>query len=259
MKIGFFDSGVGGLTVLQQALQTLPEEEYIYYADTDHVPYGTKPKEEIIRYVDEAVDFLVGKGVKAVVIACNTATSVAIEYIREKYKLPILGMEPAVKPAVQKCPDKRVLIAATPLTIREDKLKNLLKQVDGEHKTDLLALPDLVLFAEAGCFDRPEVGEYLKRELSAFELKNYSNFVLGCTHFNYFKDTLRSLLPDRIEFIDGISGTINHLKVILERNGPIKKESLRVEYYISGKLVTETEKLKFFDGLLKRAEAMARY
>lgn len=259
MKIGFFDSGIGGLTVLQQAMETLPEEDYIYYADTEHVPYGTKPKEEIIRYVDEAVGFLVEKGVKAIVIACNTATSVAIESVRAKYQIPILGMEPAVKPAVERCPNKRVIIAATPLTIKEDKLKNLLEQVDGEHKTDLLALPGLVLFAESGCFVDKKVEDYLKKELSAFELKNYSNFVLGCTHFNYFKDTLRKLLPVRVEFIDGTNGTVNHLKAILERNGQLEHGSSNVEYYISGKPVTDLKRLSFFDCLLKRAEAMARY
>src|SRR3712207_7121702 len=88
MKIGVFDSGIGGLSVLHQAMQMLPQENFIYYADIDHVPYGTKTKEEILKYSSEAVDFLVQKGVKAIVIACNTATSAAIQELREKYTLP---------------------------------------------------------------------------------------------------------------------------------------------------------------------------
>lgn len=251
--IGFLDSGMGGLNVLQQAMIRLPEEDYIYYADTDHVPYGTKTKEEIIGYVDEAVSFLVAKGVKAIVIACNTATSVAIDYIRKKYPLPVVGMEPAVKPAVKICQNGRVMIAATPLTIKEEKLKNLLEQVDGEHRTDLLPLPRLVLFAEEGKFSGKEVEHYLRGELARYDMSEYSTFVLGCTHFNYFKDTLRKLIPEQVEFIDGISGTINHLKDILQKNSLLGRGSSRVEYYVTGKPVTEKRKLKVYEEYLKRA------
>ncbi len=253
MKIGFMDSGMGGLTVLQQAMLQLPEEDYIYYADTDHVPYGTKTKEEIIGYVDEAVTFLVGMGVKAIVIACNTATSVAIDYIRKKFPLPVLGMEPAVKPAVKICQNGRVMIAATPLTIKEEKLKNLLEQVDGEHRTDLLPLPKLVLFAETGRFTGKDVELYLRGELARYDMSEYSTFVLGCTHFNYFKDTLRGIIPEQVEFIDGINGTVNHLKDILQKNDLLGGGSSKVEYYMTGRLVTEKRRLKAFDQLLKRA------
>ena len=251
--IGLLDSGMGGLNVLHQAMTLLPEEDYIYYADTDHVPYGTKTKEEIIRYVDEAVTFLVDKGVKAIVIACNTATSVAIDFIRKKYPLPILGMEPAVKPAVKICQNGRVMIAATPLTIKEEKLKNLLEQVDGEHRTDLLALPRLVLFAEKGKFSGKEVEHYLRGELAPYDMTEYSTFVLGCTHFNYFKDTLRKLMPEQVEFIDGISGTIKHLKDILQKDSLLGGGSSRVEYYVTGRLVTDKKKLKVYEEFLKRA------
>lgn len=101
MKIGIFDSGIGGLSVLHQAMITMPEADYIFYADVDNVPYGEKTKEEVRKLVDHAVGFLVDKGCQAIVLACNTATSAAISYLREKYKLPIIGIEPAVKPAVE--------------------------------------------------------------------------------------------------------------------------------------------------------------
>ena len=143
MKIGIFDSGIGGLTVLRQAMRSLPKEQYLFFADTAHVPYGTKTKEEILSYVDSAVNFMAEKGVKAIVIACNTATSAAIGYLRAKYSIPILGMEPAVKPAVQRNRGKRVMVIATPVTVREEKLKNLLAAVDKDHVVDLLALPEL--------------------------------------------------------------------------------------------------------------------
>ena len=154
VRIAFFDSGIGGLTVLHQAIKQMPQEDYLYYADTDHVPYGRKTKEEIRQYVQEAVDFIATQDVKALVVACNTATSVAIQSLRARYSFPILGMEPAVKPAVRNAViSKRVLVTATPVTLREQKLQDLLFQVDQNHKTDLLPLPKLVELAERGCFE----------------------------------------------------------------------------------------------------------
>ena len=122
MKIGFYDSGIGGLSVLQTAMEMLPNEEFIYYADTDHVPYGEKSNDEILAFARRAVDFLIAKDAKAIVIACNTATSVAAKYLRAVHTLPIIGMEPAVKPAVEEKNHKRILVSATPVTIREKKL-----------------------------------------------------------------------------------------------------------------------------------------
>ncbi len=259
MKIGIFDSGIGGLTVLHQALLTLPKEDYIYYADTDHVPYGTKTRDEIIGYVDRAVDFLIGKGVKAIVIACNTATSTAADYVRSKYRLPILGMEPAVKPAVAKSNGKRVMVIATPVTVREEKLRNLIQQVDDEHRVDLLALPGLVKFAEAGQFEGAEVEEYLRKELESYELGHYSALILGCTHFNYYKDTYRRIFPSEVVFVDGSEGTVNHLKRTLEERRLLEKNHGSVEYYTSGRLVYREEELEKLAMLHERLDKMKRY
>ena len=127
--IGVFDSGIGGLTVLKKIVEILPDEKYIYYADTDNVPYGTKPKEEVKEYINQAVNFLISKNVKAIVIACNTATSIAVKELRENYTLPIIGIEPAAKPAVENRGEKRVLIMATPTTIKEEKLKFFIRKI----------------------------------------------------------------------------------------------------------------------------------
>lgn len=259
MKIGIFDSGIGGLTVLHQAMLTLPKEDFIYYADTDNVPYGTKSRDEIIGYVDRAVEFLVKKGVKAIVIACNTATSAAIDYIRGKYSLPVLGMEPAVKPAVERCNGKRVMVIATPLTVKEEKLHNLIQQVDDEHIVDLLSMPGLVTFAEGGLFDSPRVEEYLRKELAGYELDNYSALILGCTHFNYFKDTYRRIFPENVAFIDGSVGTVNHLKHILEDKGLLEENQGMVEYYVSGRQITDNSQLQQMKLLHERLELMLQY
>jgi glutamate racemase len=158
MTIGFFDSGVGGLTVLAEALRQLPEENYIYYADTEHVPYGIRNKDEVRRFVLQAVDFMAAQNIKALVVACNTATSIAINNLRQKYDFPVLGMEPAVKPAVEKNGTqkglKRVLVAATQLTLREQKYQDLVSRVDQDHIVDGIALPELVEYAENFVFSQ---------------------------------------------------------------------------------------------------------
>lgn len=256
MNIGIFDSGIGGMTLLHQAMITLPKENFIFYADTDHVPYGTKTKEQVIGFVDEVMQFMIAHNCKAVVIACNTATSVAAEIMREKYEIPIIGIEPAVKPAVEQSAGKRVMVVATPLTIQEEKLKNLVKKVDDAHLVDLLALPRLVSFAEQGEFDTPQVEEYLRENLSTFSMEEYGELVLGCTHFNYFKNSFRKLLPSHVRMIDGSTGTVNQLKRILESRGQLEENEGSVRYFSSGREWTKEQDLKRIEMLHKRLEYM---
>lgn len=123
MNIGIFDSGIGGMTLLHQALVMLPDESYIFYADTDNAPYGTKSREQVIALVDDVMRFMTMHDCKAVVIACNTATAAAAEIMRQKYPVPIIGIEPAVKPAIKESHGKRVIVAATPLTVRRKNSK----------------------------------------------------------------------------------------------------------------------------------------
>lgn len=218
MSIGIFDSGVGGITVLKEALKLLPFEDYIYYADTLHVPYGTKSKEEIKEYIFEAAEFLAQQGIKILVVACNTATSIAVRELRLKYDFPVVGMEPAVKPAVEKNgkSNKRVLVTATPLTLKEEKFQNLISKLDNEHIVDVLPLPGLVEFAEKLEFSEQVIIPYLNKELSTFNMNEYGTVVLGCTHFPLFKSILKKILPLHVDVIDGNIGTVKHMKSILE-------------------------------------------
>ena len=250
-SIGFFDSGISGITVLHEALKLLPGEDYIYYADTLNAPYGTRDKHEVKKLVADAVDFIVSKNVKAVVIACNTATSVAVEDLRRIYSIPVIGMEPAVKPAVEKNGrlHRRVIVTATPLTLKEEKLKNLIDRIDSGHIVELLPLPELVRFAENYQFNEQDVREYLETEFSRFDLQQFGTVVLGCTHFIYFKNILRNLLPAHIDIIDGNSGTVNNLKRILGNRDELGGGSGRVEYYRSGFPVTDAPDLERIDSL----------
>lgn len=262
MKIGILDSGIGGVSVLHEALRRLPDEEYIFYADVDHVPYGLKKPEEIRGYVDHIVKTLISMDVSAIVIACNTATAVAADYVRGKYNIPIIGMEPAVKPAVKMAEgsEGRVLVMATPVTIRENKLHNLILKVDKAHKVDLLPMPDFVKYAERGIFDAPEVDDYIAEQLKDYDSSVYTEVVLGCTHFNYFKPAIKKAFrPDTI-IMDGNEGTVNHLAEVLGLEKTIDKVKYEgVIYLESGRIVPEEIVQTKYDTLHKRLEYVYEY
>ena len=255
MKIGIFDSGIGGLSVLPAARRALPAADILYYADEKHVPYGEKTPEEILAYSMEAVDFLVSMGVGAVVVACNTATSVAVNALREKYEspeigIPIIGMEPAVKRALDTCATGRILVAATPVTVKGQKLKLLVDRYDINKLTDSLPMPNLVRLAEGELFGGKEADEYIERELSCLDLSQYSALVLGCTHFNYFKDSFRRVLPNNVSIVDGVDGTVRRL---VSRLPSYEDGSGSTEFFISGEKAENRER---FLRLLSRLEKM---
>lgn len=254
MKIAFFDSGVGGLTVLKTAIELLPSEDYIYYADIDNVPYGTKSLDEVRKLTLDAVEFLVDKDIDALVVACNTATSAAVKILRRKYDFPVVGMEPAVKPAVNglKSDSKRILAAGTPLTLKEYKFKSLVKKIHGEGIVDNLPLPGLVELAEKGIFDGIEVETYIKKAFAGYDIDKYSYLVLGCTHFIYYKQILKKMLP-AISIIDGNIGTIKYLKTLINNNKDIGKGNGSIDIYLSGRLIKNSEK-EYYMKIINRME-----
>ena len=254
MKIGIFDSGIGGLSIVPAVRRALPSADIIYYADVKNVPYGEKKPSEILEYSITAADFLVSRGAEAVVVACNTATSVAVAALREKYEapdvnIPIIGMEPAVKKALDTCHGGRVLVAATPVTVKGKKLRDLVDRYDVGRRTDARPMPKLVHLAEAEDFDAEE---YIKTELSGFDMSKYSALVLGCTHFNYFKDSFRRVLPSETMIVDGVEGTVRRLvSRIPESTGGEGK----IEFFLSGEKATDESK---FSRLLARLEEMEK-
>ncbi|MGO4547337.1 glutamate racemase [Paenibacillus sp. 2TAB23] len=221
MRIGFFDSGIGGLTVLAEALHRLPDKDFLYMADTLHVPYGTKAEEDVRTYILDSVGLMMNEGIDALVVACNTATSIAINDLRERYSLPIVGMEPAVKPAVEMnlATGKRVLVFATPLTLQLPKYYALVSRVDEHGIVDSLPLPELVHYCEALQFDHSIMNDYFLAKLADYDLDQYGIIVLGCTHYPFYKDILRKLLPAHIAIVDGNVGTVKRLSALLSRYG----------------------------------------
>lgn len=253
MNIAFFDSGIGGLSVLREALVLMPNENYIYYADSDNAPYGTKTKDEVRKLTFNAVKFLVDKNIKALVVACNTATSAAVRDLRAIYEFPIIGMEPAVKPAVAKSTNvgKRVLVLATPLTLKEEKFQSLVLKFDAEHIVDMLPAPKLVELAEKFIFKGPEVDSYIK-EIMPVNIDQYGTVVLGCTHFPLFKQVLSAILPADIDIIDGNKGTINHLYDTLKTANLLNTLNGKghVVFYKSGVRVKDRAFIENYEKLL---------
>lgn len=254
MSIGFFDSGIGGLSVLREALVLMPDENYIYFADSDNAPYGTKTKEEVRNLTFKAVEFLVERNIKALVVACNTATSAAVRELRGKYGFPIVGMEPAVKPAVEKTANagKRVLVLATPLTLKEEKFQSLVSRFDAGHIVDMLPAPKLVEFAEKFTFKGPDVDAYIE-EILPEDIHHYGTVVLGCTHFPLFRETLSRILPSGIDIIDGNRGTINHLHEIMREAGILNTSAVKgqITFCKSGKQVDDPETLENYRKILR--------
>ncbi|GIO42134.1 glutamate racemase [Paenibacillus apis] len=253
MRIGFFDSGIGGLTVLHQALRFLPHEDYLFYADTLHVPYGEKTKDEVREYILDAVDFIAAQKVKALVIACNTATSIVIEELRTRYDFPVIGIEPAVKPAIERWAgkQKKVLVLATNLTLKEKKYNDLVQRIGQGESVDSLPLPGLVQFAENFVFDEEKIVPYLEKELSLFDLNQYGTVVLGCTHFPYFENSLRRVFPKDVDFISGSIGTAKHLKQILELKNQVNQGTGDILFFKSGVKVEDTLLLANYHSLFE--------
>lgn len=235
MRIAFFDSGIGGITVLKKAIELNPKCEYIYYADTKNVPYGIKPKEEVKKYIREAVDFLSKKNIQALVVACNTATSVAITDLRKSFDFPIIGMEPAVKPAIISNTGKKILVLATSLTLKESKLETLIKTLDKKQRVEKMEMDKLVEFAENFDFFSSGVELYLKEKLSRISLDKYETIVLGCTHFIYFKNMMEKIAGKNITIIDGNDGTTRNLMNTVKMIKSVKSnDGISTTFYSSG-------------------------
>ena len=234
--IGFFDSGVGGLSVMKEAISIMPNENFIYFGDSKNAPYGTKELNEVKNLTLNAVDFLLNKNVKAIVVACNTATSAAIEDIRDKYKhIAIIGIEPALKPAVKLNRKGNIIIMATPMTLREKKFKLLMDKYKSESSIVSLPCAGLVEFIEQGILDGEKLENYLKEKFKPYLEDDIAAIVLGCTHYPFIKKALSNVIGDDIPLIDGGLGTSHELKRKLIEKDLLNdsKEKGNIEIYNS--------------------------
>ena len=216
--IGFMDSGVGGLSVLREAVRVLPAEDFIYFGDSANAPYGTRTVKEIRDLTFKAVENLMDYDIKALVVACNTATSAAITELRTRYKdMPVIGIEPAVKPAVVCSRGGRIIVMATPMTLRQRKFRELIKTYDNEADIVPLACEGLMEYVEKGVTDKEGLMAYLDRALGPYVTDDTESIVLGCTHYPFIIKEIKEYLGDRnIVLIDGSKGTSSQLKRRLE-------------------------------------------
>jgi len=213
--IGMFDSGVGGLTVLAECIRVLPGHRWLFFADSRFAPYGDRSRDEIRARCFTISDPMIHRGAKAIVVACNTATSSAINDMRQRYSIPIVGMEPALKPATEADLPGKVLVMGTSFTIREAKYRRLLERFEGKREIVSVACPGLVPLIEEGAAESPRMHKRLEELFSGLSLQEFGAIVLGCTHFVFFKNILRRIFGDRPVFFDGNHGTALQLKRVL--------------------------------------------
>ena len=217
LPIAVFDSGLGGISVLRELRKLMPEEHYLYFGDSANAPYGVRSREEVRDLTIAAISGLYDRGIKAAVIACNTATSAAIQPLRERFSdIPVIGMEPALKPAVLEHPHECVLVLATALTLREEKFSHLMEAYDTLAEVISLPCPELVEFVERGELESPAVDAYLAERLGPYR-ERADAAVLGCTHFPFLRPAVRRALNDHAVLYDGGPGTARQTRRQLER------------------------------------------
>lgn len=216
--IAVFDSGVGGISVLRELVRQMPGENYLYFGDSANAPYGGRSTEGVRSLTMDAAERLLKRGVKALVVACNTATAAAIEDLRRTYPDTIIvGIEPALKVAADRFPGGNVGVMATPVTLREEKFAQQLERFPAL-QVSLIPVPTLVELVEAGHRNSPEIEALLRPVLEDYAGK-LDAVVLGCTHYPFAARTIRKILGEHTQIIDGSAGTAAQTKRRLEQAG----------------------------------------
>lgn len=217
--IAVFDSGVGGISVLRQLRRILPQERFLYFGDSANAPYGTRPTAQVQELTLAAAELLLRHPVKALVVACNTATAAAIGTLREKYPdLIIVGIEPALKLAADHFPGGRIGVMATAVTLREEKFDLLLHRFGEGSTVSKIPAPGLVELVEAGKANSPEAEDLLRQVLTPY-IGRLDALVLGCTHYPFAARPIRKILGPRVQLLDGGEGTARETRRRLELAG----------------------------------------
>lgn len=241
-KIGVFDSGIGGVTVLKEIIKLLPNENYMYYSDSKNNPYGDKKDEEIINICDKIVQKFLKNKCKAIVIACNTASAKAAKVLREKYpQIPIIAIEPAYKMVHDFAYDQVTLVMATKGTIESEKFHKLYNKYDN-HKTYLMTCQGLADIIEEGNLEK--IKQYLKENLAEY-IGKVHNVVLGCTHYPLIQNEIKEVLGD-VEFFNGAGSLAKHLKDILEENSLLSNSESKGTVEFTDSSNSEYKKERFF-------------
>ena len=240
--IGLFDSGIGGLSVALEIARYLPNERIVYYADTAHVPYGPRDDQNIRELTAHAIEWLYRQGCKVAVVACNTASAFSLDYLREHYgeNFPIIGLVPALKPAVLQTKSKTVAVLATPATFRGKLIKDVMHRFAEPAGVNVLTVTslELVPFVEAGAQMSEACLNTLTEVLQPVVNQGADFLVLGCTHYPFLKSAIQYIFGQKLTLIDSGFAVARQTARILIKNELLfehqRKNCLRIECYVSG-------------------------
>ena len=217
--VGVFDSGVGGLTVAREIMRNLPNEDIVYFGDTARVPYGSKSKDNIIRYSRQIIHFLQTKGVKAIVIACNTASALALETVKEEFDIPIIGVvEPGARAALAVTETKKIGVIGTEATVRSAMYEKIIQGTRPDVTVLAKACPLFVPLVEEGFKKHHVTDEIIDFYLSSLKESDIDALILGCTHYPLLRSKIREYVGEKITLVNPAYETAMDLKVILQEN-----------------------------------------
>lgn len=236
--IGVFDSGVGGLTVAREIMRQLPDEHIVYFGDTARVPYGSKSKDNIIRYSRQIIRFLRTKNVKAIVIACNTASALALDIVRSETDIPVIGViVPGARAAVQATEQKKIGVIGTEATIRSEMYTKIMKEMDAEVSVTGKACPLFVPLVEEGFAKHKVTDEIIDYYLQTLRDSDIDTLILGCTHYPLLRSRIRAYMGNKVNIVNPAYETAMDLKALLEEqdmaNDSIKEEHAAYDFYVS--------------------------
>jgi len=229
---GIFDSGVGGLTVYQELKRRQPLARAIYYGDTAHVPYGSRPAEELIGFADAIVAFLIKEGAEVILDACNSTSAVALDFLQAKYSVPIIGViEPGARAAVRISKNKRIGLLATEATINSQAHQKAIARIDPEAKVFGQACPLFVPLVERGLVEGPQALAAAMEYLAPIQEQQADTVILGCTHYPYLKKVIRKVLGEAVQLVDPAGATVEEVLTLLTlKEGPLPPD----KFWVSG-------------------------
>jgi glutamate racemase len=234
-RIGVFDSGIGGLSVLREIVRYLPHQDVLYFADSAHVPYGSRDLEEIRLFSTSITSFLIEQGAGAIVVACNTASAAALYHLRARFDLPVVGMEPAVKPAAERTHSQQVGVIATEATFQGELFARLVERFARDTVVHTQACPGLVERVEAGLIDDAETEAMLRGYLGPMLQAGIDSLVLGCTHYPFLRPAIERLVGPAVEVIDPAPAVARQTgRVLASQGGLLQEGNGQVTYFASG-------------------------
>jgi glutamate racemase len=238
-KIGVFDSGVGGLTVVREIMHQLPQETIYYFGDTARCPYGPRSREEVEQFAFEIIEFLLQFPLKAIVIACNTATAAALEKAKKQVPIPVLGViEPGARAALKATRNGRIGVIGTQGTIQSGAYERTLKQMDPGISVYSLACPRFVPLVESGSYQTPLADQIVAEELAPLRQEKIDTLILGCTHYPLLTGSIAKPLGNEVKLISSAEETASELKQILMQNGALSAQLESHRFFTTGTIDT---------------------